>query len=205
MVRHFTDACEPGPRGGRAPDLVGFSLSWELDIVNLLSMLDAMGVPRRAEDRLKQQDSQHPAYSDSYRQTIVFGGGAVLSANPEPYADFFDVVLMGDGEELLGSFLDAFSAAKGAGTSASRQDILQALATVSFARACLAAFRSNRLKAGVVAEALNSQCGSQVSSAATGRSPSSASPCYLHMSRRSLMLGLAAMTPDRRCLTHDAG
>ncbi len=36
----------------------------------------------------------------------VFGGGPVLTANPEPYADFFDVVLLGDGEEMLNAFTD---------------------------------------------------------------------------------------------------
>jgi len=30
----------------------------------------------------------------------VFGGGPVLTANPEPYADFFDVVLLGKEEQL---------------------------------------------------------------------------------------------------------
>jgi radical SAM superfamily enzyme YgiQ (UPF0313 family) len=44
----------------------------------------------------------------------VFGGGPVLTANPEPYASFFDVVLLGDGEEMLAEFVDAYSAAIGA-------------------------------------------------------------------------------------------
>ena len=42
----------------------------------------------------------------------VFGGGPVLTANPEPYADFFDVVLVGDGEELLTAFTDQLKEAK---------------------------------------------------------------------------------------------
>ena len=38
---------------------------------------------------------------------IVFGGGPVLTANPEPLAPFFDAVLLGDGELLLPAFIDA--------------------------------------------------------------------------------------------------
>ena len=34
----------------------------------------------------------------------MFGGGSVLTANPEPLADFFDLILLGDGENLLDSF-----------------------------------------------------------------------------------------------------
>ena len=36
----------------------------------------------------------------------MFGGGAVLTANPEPFAPFFDVILLGDGEDLLPTFID---------------------------------------------------------------------------------------------------
>ncbi|MEB3172294.1 MAG: radical SAM protein, partial [Cyanobacteriota bacterium] len=45
---------------------------------------------------------------------IVFGGGPVLTANPEPLAPFFDAVLLGDGELLLPAFIDALQACRGA-------------------------------------------------------------------------------------------
>ncbi|CAI5515767.1 unnamed protein product [Closterium sp. Naga37s-1] len=121
----FTDAHDPFPRN---PNLIGFSFSWELDYVNVLNILEDLGVPVRSEERL-----------ESGSTCFVFGGGAVLSANPEPFADFFDVILMGDGEELLGSFVDAFEACVSGGgvegasdssRSSRRLEILSALAQV---------------------------------------------------------------------------
>ncbi len=49
-----------------------------------------------------------PIWTHQRRETdpIVFGGGPVLTANPEPFAPFFDVILLGDGEELLPHFID---------------------------------------------------------------------------------------------------
>jgi radical SAM superfamily enzyme YgiQ (UPF0313 family) len=92
VSRLFTDISEPLPR---APELVGFSFSWELDYVNILSLLESLEIPIHASER---EDGQ----------AIVFGGGPVLTANPEPFADFFDVILLGDGENLLDDFLDAY-------------------------------------------------------------------------------------------------
>ena len=90
--RLFTDIQEPLPV---QPELMGFSLSWELDYVNVLTLLEQQQIPVRTEERTED----HP---------LVFGGGPVLSANPEPFAAFFDVVLLGDGETLLDDFLDAY-------------------------------------------------------------------------------------------------
>jgi radical SAM superfamily enzyme YgiQ (UPF0313 family) len=58
-------------------------------------MLASLGIPRRSCDR----ENEHP---------LVFGGGPVLTANPEPFADFFDVILLGDGENLLDNFIQAY-------------------------------------------------------------------------------------------------
>lgn len=98
VSRLFTDLHEPLPD---QPQLLGFSVSWELDYVNILSLLESLDVPLRAEHRT----DEHP---------LVFGGGPVLTANPEPFADFFDVVLLGDGETLLDQFIDAYQAVQGA-------------------------------------------------------------------------------------------
>ena len=92
VSRLFTDCHEPLPG---QPELLGYSLSWELDYVNILSLLEFLKLPVRSAER----SNQHP---------IVFGGGPVLTANPEPFADFFDVILLGDGEILLGDFIDAY-------------------------------------------------------------------------------------------------
>ncbi len=90
--RLFTDVHESLPR---SPELVGFSLSWELDYVNILNLLEFLETPIRSINR-------------GDNDPIVFGGGPVLSANPEPFADFFDVILVGDGEDLLGNFITAY-------------------------------------------------------------------------------------------------
>ncbi|WP_199316829.1 radical SAM protein [Chroococcidiopsis sp [FACHB-1243]] len=92
VSRLFTDISEPLPR---QPELVGFSCSWELDYVNILSLLESISIPIHTSDR-----------TDS--DPLVFGGGPVLTANPEPFAEFFDVILLGDGENLLGNFISAY-------------------------------------------------------------------------------------------------
>ena len=115
--RLFTDggdAPHAGSRGrGPALDLFGLSLSWELDGPVLLDLLEAQRIPLWAE----QRGDDDP---------IVFGGGPVLTANPEPLAPFFDAVLLGDGELLLPAFIDAVLAVRGA----PRGERLRALARV---------------------------------------------------------------------------
>jgi radical SAM superfamily enzyme YgiQ (UPF0313 family) len=93
VSRLFTDIGENLPRDR---ELVGFSFSWELDYVNILNLLELLEIPLSSRDR----QNNHP---------LVFGGGAVLTANPEPFADFFDVVLLGDSEHLIGNFIDAYA------------------------------------------------------------------------------------------------
>lgn len=92
VSRLFTDIQENLPRN---PELVGFSFSWELDYVNLLNLLELLSIP---------------IYSQQRQETdpLIFGGGAVLTANPEPFADFFDIILLGDGETLLNDFINAY-------------------------------------------------------------------------------------------------
>ncbi|MBD2234425.1 B12-binding domain-containing radical SAM protein [Phormidium tenue] len=110
VSRLFTDGHEPLPA---VADVLGFSLSWELDYANLLTLLEQLDIPLFASDRT----ADHP---------LVFGGGPVLTANPEPFADFFDVILLGDGETLLDDFVDALVELK----SASRTETLRRLARV---------------------------------------------------------------------------
>lgn len=109
--RAFADYQEPGCRDAA---LIGFTLSWELDYANILQMLERFGVAMLASER----DDGEP---------LVFGGGPVLAANPEPFADFFDVLLLGDAEELVPKLLDAWSRLK---DKPSRQDKLLALAQI---------------------------------------------------------------------------
>jgi radical SAM family uncharacterized protein/radical SAM-linked protein len=68
-------------------DMVGFSLLYELNYTNVLTMLDLAGIPRRAADRRRR----HP---------LVIAGGT-CTCNPEPVAPFFDAFVIGDGEENI--------------------------------------------------------------------------------------------------------
>ena len=110
VTRLFTDAMEPLPYQA---DLVGFSLSWELDYVGIFAQLEFVGIPRRAFQR-------------SETDPIVFGGGPVLTANPEPFAEFFDIILLGDGENAIPEFVEKFRECKGL----SRTQKLEMLAQV---------------------------------------------------------------------------
>lgn len=83
-------------------DAVAFSLTHELCYTNVLFMLDLAGIPLRAD----QRDDSHPL--------IVAGGGACFNA--EPLADFLDLMVLGDGEEILPDLLQRLAQAKDAGT-----------------------------------------------------------------------------------------
>ncbi len=70
-------------------DILGFSLSYELGATNILEMLDLAGIPLTSQER---STGDYP---------LIFAGGQTATSNPEPYADFLDFIVMGDGEELL--------------------------------------------------------------------------------------------------------
>ena len=108
--RLFTDQGDPLPRHC---DLFGLSLSWELDGPVLPELLQNQRIPIWAVER-------------GDNDPIVFGGGPVLTANPEPLAPFFDAVLLGDGELLLPAFIDALQACR----DAPRPERLRQLARV---------------------------------------------------------------------------
>lgn len=69
-------------------DVLAITLPYELCYTNILTILDLAGIPIRAE---KRNDPKWP---------IILGGGS-CSVNPEPVADLFDAILVGDGEEAL--------------------------------------------------------------------------------------------------------
>lgn len=109
--RGFTDYEESGID---ASELLGFTISWELDFINVLQILDKHGIASTTDAR--------PADAP-----IVFGGGPVLTANPEPFADIFDVILMGDAEVTVPAFINAWTEARGL---ESRRERLLALSQV---------------------------------------------------------------------------
>ena len=68
-------------------DMLGFSLQYEMSYTTILYMLDLAGIPLLRKDR-----------DDSY--PIIQGGGP-CAFNPEPLADFFDIFVIGDGEDSM--------------------------------------------------------------------------------------------------------
>jgi radical SAM superfamily enzyme YgiQ (UPF0313 family) len=75
-------------------DVIAFSVSFEWDYTNVLTLLRLAGIPLRAADR-------------DYRHPLVVIGGAVTFVNPEPLAMFADVIAAGEGESLVGALVDA--------------------------------------------------------------------------------------------------
>lgn len=75
-------------------DIIGFSLSYELNSTNVLNMLDMGGIPVLSADR---------ADADP----IVIAGGPSCY-NPEPMADFIDAFVIGDGEEVVSEIVEAY-------------------------------------------------------------------------------------------------
>jgi len=90
-------------------DVLGFSVQYELCATGVLTMLDLGGIPLRAVNR----DETCP---------VVIAGGP-LALHPEPLADFFDVLLLGDAEEMLPEFLELMLDAKE--RRLSRRDLLE--------------------------------------------------------------------------------
>jgi len=75
-------------------DVLAFSVSFEWDYTNVLTMLRLAGVPLRADER----DDRHP---------LVVLGGAISFLNPEPLAPFVDLVCAGEGEVLVPDLVKA--------------------------------------------------------------------------------------------------
>ena len=89
-------------------DILGFSLSYELGATNILEMLDLAGIPltwrERAAGENKAEKAERATTNHQLPIThapLIFAGGQTATSNPEPYADFFDFIALGDGEELL--------------------------------------------------------------------------------------------------------
>jgi radical SAM superfamily enzyme YgiQ (UPF0313 family) len=91
-------------------DVIAFSVSFEWDYVNVLTLLRLAGVPGYAAER-------------SPRHPLVVIGGAVTFVNPEPLAPFADVIAAGEGEVLIPGLRRAVAAAS------DREDLLRLLAT----------------------------------------------------------------------------
>ncbi len=78
----------------KAFDIIGFSLLYELNFTNILTMLNLSKIPFYAADR----DETYP---------LVIAGGP-CAFNPEPLAEFFDAIVIGDGEEAILEISNAY-------------------------------------------------------------------------------------------------
>ena len=103
-------------------DILGFSLSYELGATNILTMLELAQIPIRAADR-----GDLPL-ADPAASPLIFAGGPTATSNPEPFAAFFDFVVLGDGEEVLPEI--GLVVAEGRAAGLSRRDLLRDLAQV---------------------------------------------------------------------------
>lgn len=91
-------------------DFIGFTMQYELSYTNVLNMLDLAGIPVYTRDR-----------TDELTQIVVAGGPCVC--NPEPLADFFDLFILGEGEEVNLELMDLYLEMKKQG--ATRKEFLE--------------------------------------------------------------------------------
>jgi len=73
-------------------DFLAFSISFENDFLNVLTLLELAHIP--SESRLR--DGRYP---------LVIAGGVAVFLNPEPISEFFDLFILGEAEEVIGEFL----------------------------------------------------------------------------------------------------
>lgn len=94
-------------------DAICFSFSFDMDFINIFKMLEKYNIPILS----KQRDENCP---------IIFGGGPVLTANPMPYKNFFDFIVIGDGEIINTKATQIISKMKGH----SKQQILNKISEI---------------------------------------------------------------------------
>lgn len=93
-------------------DFIGFTIQYEMCYTNILNMLDLAGLPVKAKDR-------------TALSPIVIGGGPCV-CNPEPIAEFFDLFILGEGEEINLAVYDLYVEMKK--KNASKIEFLEAAA-----------------------------------------------------------------------------
>jgi radical SAM superfamily enzyme YgiQ (UPF0313 family) len=93
--------------------VLAFSFNYEIDYLNLASILKASGIPLHSSER----DETHP---------LIIAGGPCITANPMPVAPFFDCLCIGEAEMILPAMLPILIE----GISGNREDLLKALSAV---------------------------------------------------------------------------
>src|SRR5579885_1856259 len=98
-------------------DILAFSVAFETDYLNVLSILRMAGIPARRNERAGRNFP------------LIIAGGSAVFLNPEPIADFIDLFLIGEGEEIVPEFLSRYRECEGMAAG----DRLRALARVESA------------------------------------------------------------------------
>ena len=80
-------------------DVIAFSLGYEMAYSNVLNMLELGNIPLKSCDR-----------GDSLKHLVIAGGTSVY--NPEPMADFLDICIEGEGEDVDVELLECYRSAK---------------------------------------------------------------------------------------------
>ena len=76
-------------------DMIAFSISFENDYPNVLTVLDGANIPLLAKDRTR-------------RQPLILAGGVACFINPEPISDFIDCFILGEAEPVMDDFFEIF-------------------------------------------------------------------------------------------------
>jgi radical SAM family uncharacterized protein len=105
--------CLESKRSVKEFDILAFSVSFEQDYVNVLNILRLSGISADKRERT----GEYP---------LVVLGGICSFFNPEPLTDFVDLVIVGEGEEVAGEFIDAYRTNRGKG----RRELLRELSRV---------------------------------------------------------------------------
>ena len=100
--------------GLKSFDMIGFSIQCELSATNVLNMLDLADISIFSKDRREDEP-------------LVLAGGPALT-NPEPFADFFDAFMLGDGEEVTEEIINLCKKLKKENTP--RKEILKKFAEI---------------------------------------------------------------------------
>ena len=117
LAEHQRTGGEPFTLESQSPlsefDVLAFSISFEMDYLNVLQVMKLANVPVER----RRRDESHP---------LVIAGGPCATLNPEPIADFVDAFVIGDAEDLLPELVNALESTRGR----PRAEALAALAQV---------------------------------------------------------------------------
>src|SRR6266403_1032894 len=95
-------------------DVVGFSVTYEGDYINVLRLLRMAGIPVRAAER-------------GPGDPLVLMGGVCAFSNPEPVSPFMDAIAVGEGEELVAEIVEVYRSCRAEGQEDLRERVIDRL------------------------------------------------------------------------------